>query len=80
MIVQRIQLHCDGERCSNHFPEDGALDAVIFTAMEVRKEAKAAKWRCDTVKTQFGAIRRDLCPVHARLHDQQMAGIKKGEN
>lgn len=46
MIVTRMQLYCDGDHgIEIHYPDNGAVDGAMFTAAELRREARhVAGW------------------------------------
>jgi hypothetical protein len=58
-----MQIYCDGEHgIPIHFPDDGAADGAIFTAHELRQEARKAGWTriqgqdlCETCNPHFSA-------------------------
>ena len=61
MIVQRIQLFCDGQGCGKYFPDEGPVNGQLINASELRQAASEFGWT-KRRKTNGGFSHTDLCP------------------
>lgn len=85
MYFALAQLICDGggftpaSSCRSHFPPDGAVQAAIYSRMDLRAMARGAGWKRIDGK--------DFCPIcdalitsHAKaLRDKYLAAEKGGK-
>ena len=58
MIITRIQMFCEGDKCDEFFPQEGSVDGVIWTLLDLRNAAMKKGWRRKAEHTHIA----DLCP------------------
>ncbi len=64
MLRTRINLECDG--CGDAYPRVGLcpapLDGALFSAADLRAEAKEQGWTVSSQRNSGFLVRRELCP------------------
>ena len=73
-VRTRINLECDS--CGDAYPSVGLcpapLDGALFSAADLRREAKEQGWTFTSLRNSGFLVRRDVCP-------RCTAKAKKGE-